>query len=447
MQAKPQKHTPQTDLLQGDLEFLIDLNHELCLLSERINWAKFEEEFAGYFPVNCGAPALPARLVVGVLYLKHAFNLSDEAVVAMWKENPYWQYFCGMQYFQHELPFHPTSLIKWRKRLGEEGCEKLLKELIGVAIKEDVIEEKDLEKVIVDTTVQEKAIIFPTDSKLQHKARLLLLKEAKKRGIKLRQSYLRLGKKALFRASRYASANQMKRARKQNKLVKRYLGCVYRDVKRQLEKQPNLTVHFNDLIEKTERLLNQKRKDKNKLYSLHAPEVECIAKGKAHKKYEFGVKVSIATTHKSNFVVGVKTLPGNPYDGHTLKDVLNQIEELTGTRPSDSYVDLGYRGNDEKDSKIHMTRNKRELKTYALKKAMRRRSAIEPIIGHMKSDGHLGRNHLKGTIGDKINAVLCGAGHNLRIILKKLRLFWLKIFWDLYLYFGVLNSGSPLSRG
>ncbi len=337
-----------------------------------------------------------------------------------------------MQYFQHELPFHPTSLIKWRNRLGESGCEKLLKELIEVAIREEVIEEKDLKKVIVDTTVQEKAITYPTDSKLQHKARLLLLKQARIFGLKLRQSYLRLGKKALFRGSRYTSAQQMKRARKQHKLVKRYLGCVYRDIKRQLKKQPELINHFSDLLEKTEIILTQKRKDKNKLYSLHAPEVECIGKGKAHKKYEFGVKTSIATTHKSNFVVGIKALPGNPYDGHKLSDALDQIENLTGIRPSDSYVDLGCRGNDEKRCKIHITRNKRELKTYALRKDMKRRSAIEPIIGHMKSDGHLGRNYLKGSIGDKVNAVLCGAGHNLRIILSKLKLLWPKIFLVLY---------------
>jgi IS5 family transposase len=435
MQAKPQKHTPQVDLVQGDLEFLIDLNHELCLLSERINWSKFAKEFAGYFPSAVGKPALPARLVVGILYLKHAFGLSDEAVVAMWVENPYWQYFCGMQYFQHKLPFHPTSLIKWRKRMGEAGCERLLKELIEVAITEEIIEEKDLKKVIVDTTVQEKAITYPTDAKLQHKARLLLLKQAKKSGIELRQSYLRLGKQALFCGSRYVAAKQMKRARKQFKLVRRYLGCVYRDIKRQLGKNPNLTADFNDLLDNTARLLSQKREDKNKLYSLHAPEVECIAKGKAHKKYEFGVKVGIATTHKNNFVVGIQALPNNPYDGHTLKDALDQVEALTGIRPADCYVDLGYRGNDEKKCTVHMLRSKAALKTYALRRKMRRRSAIEAIIGHMKSDGLLGRNYLQGTLGDKINALLCGAGHNLRVILRKLRLFWFQIFWGLYQFF------------
>jgi IS5 family transposase len=435
MQEKRQRLNPNLAVGGTLLEFVINLNHELCLLAEKIVWQKFESEFAGYFPSSCGNPALPARLVVGVLYLKHAFGLSDEEVVAQWVENPYWQYFCGMEHFQHKIPFHPTSLGKWRKRLGEEGCEKLLQELIDVAIREDVIEKRDLQKVIVDTTVQEKAISYPTDSKLQHRARVLLLKEAKKHGLELRQSYLRLGKQALFWGGRYAAAQQMKRARKQFKLVKRYLGCVYRDIERQLKNKPELKIHFSNLLEKAEKLLTQKRDDKNKLYSLHAPEVECIAKGKVHNKYEFGVKAGIATTHKSNFVVGVKALPGNPYDGHTLAVSLDQVEKLTGARPQDCYVDLGYRGHGEAQTNVHIARTKAATKTYALRKDMRRRNAIEPIIGHMKSDGLLGRNYLKGTLGDKVNVLLCGVGHDLRIILRKLRLLWLKTFWGLYKYF------------
>ena len=432
MKAKRSRLNPNLSIGGTLLEFLVNLNHELCLLADKINWQRFEDEFAGYFVSKCGNPALPARLVVGVLYLKHALGLSDEKVVEQWVENPYWQYFCGMEHFQHQIPFHPTSLGKWRKRLGEEGCEKLLQELVEVAIKGNVIEKKDLEKVNVDTTVQEKAITYPTDSKLQHKARVLLLKEAKKRGLKLRQSYLRVGKIALFRGGRYASAQQMKRAKKQFKLVKRYLGCVYRDIQRQLKTRSELKEYFKDLLEKTEKLLTQKREDKNKLYSLHAPEVECIAKGKAHKKYEFGVKTGIVTTHKSNFVVGIKALPGNPYDGHTLTTSLDQVEKIIGLRPNDSYVDLGYRGHNETQTNVHIARTKTATKTIALRRDMRRRNAIEPIIGHMKSDGLLGRNYLKGSLGDKINALLCGIGHDLRIILRKLRLFWLKIFWYLY---------------
>jgi len=432
MKAKEQKEEQQLDIFGSELEFIVNLNHELCLLAGKINWKKFEDEFAGYFPANCGNPALPARLVAGILYLKYAYAESDESVVAKWVENPYWQYFCGMQYFQHKLPFHPTSLVKWRKRLGEAGCEKLLKELIEVALKTKIIEEKDLRKVIVDTTVQEKAITHPTDSKLQHKARILLLKEAKKQGLKLRQSYVRLGKQALFRGGRYAAAQQMKRAHRQFRLVKRYLGCVYRDIKRQLERQPELQVKFTDLLEKTERLLKQKKDDKKKLYSLHAPEVECIAKGKAHKKYEFGVKTGIVTTHKKNFVVGIEALPGNPYDGHSLVGSLDQAEKLTGIRASDCYVDLGYRGHSEIKAQVHIARTKAALKTYALRRDMRRRNAIEPIIGHIKEDGLFSRNHLKGSIGDNINALLCGAGYDLRLILRKLRFFWFKIFWCFY---------------
>lgn len=425
----------QLELLRPRLDLMLNMEHELCQLGEKINWNKFEVEFAGYFPSKTGKPALATRLILGVLYLKYTYNLSDEAVVERWTENPYWQYFCGLEYFQHELPFHSTSLIKWRHGLGEKGCEKILKEIIELGIETETIEEKDLEKVIVDTTVQEKAISYPTDAKLQHRARVLLLKEAKKNNLRLRQTYLRLGKKALFMGHRYASAQQMKRARKQFKQVKRYLGCVYRDIRKQLQNHPGLQECFFDLMMKADKLLTQKKDDNNKLYSLHAPEVECIAKGKVHKKYEFGVKTSITTTHKSNFVVGIKALHGNPYDGHTLREALDQVERLTGVRPEKGYVDLGYRNHGEVQTEIHIARSRVKQRTQALRKDMRRRNAIEPVIGHLKNDGQLGRNYLKGSIGDKINALFSGIGHNLRLILRKLRLFWLWIILVLYIDF------------
>lgn len=430
---------PETKhMFKIELVDLIDLEHELCHLADHIDWSRFEGDFATYFPVETGRPALPARLVVGIFYLKYAFGESDEDVVAKWAENPYWQYFCGMRYFEHDLPFHPTSMVKWRKRLGEEGCEKLVEEIINAALRTKVIEAKDLEKVVVDTTVQEKAITYPTDTKLQHKIRILLVKEAKKNNLELRQTYVRLGKQALFRGSRYASCQQMKRSRKQFKLVKRYLGCVYRDILRQLENNPEVKENFTHLLGQANWALTQQRTDKNKLYSLHAPETECIAKGKAHKKYEFGVKTSITTTHKSNFIVGIKAMHGNPYDGHTLVAALDQVERLTGIRPNHSYVDLGYRGHSESKSNVHIARSKKALSTVKLRKDMKRRSAIEPIIGHLKNDGLFGRNYLKGRLGDKLNALLCGAGHNLRQILRKLRLFLLQIFALLFtnMFFG-----------
>lgn len=427
MKEKKVSDEVQLDISRSELREIIDLNHELCILADLIDWSKFETEFAGYFPSHKGNPALSSRLVVGILYLKYAYAESDENVVAKWTENPYWQYFCGMHHFQHDLPFHPTSLVKWRKRLGEEGCKKLLQEVINVALRTKVIKAKDLNKVVVDTTVQEKAVTYPTDSKLQHRARILLVKKAKENGLELRQSYLRVGKQALFRGSRYASCKQMKRAKKQFRLVKKYLGCVARDIKRQVENNETLKNIFADLLGKTDKLLTQQRHDKNKLYSLHAPETECIGKGKAHKKYEFGVKTSLVTTHKNNFIVGIEAMHGNPYDGHTLKTALDQVEELTGKRPTDSYVDLGYRGHNEKQTTVHIARTKNALKTALLRKDMKRRSAIEPIIGHLKNDGLFGRNYLKNKLGDKLNALLCGIGYDLRLLLRKFRIFCLWI--------------------
>jgi transposase, IS5 family len=427
MKAKPIRHDATPDLFRAELRSILNLRHELCQMAELIDWQKFDDEFAQFFPSKTGNPATPTRLIVGLFYLKHAFNLSDEALIERWVENPYWQYFCGEQYLQHKFPVDPTSLVKWRKRLKEAGSEHLLEEMIRVGLKTETIQFKDLKKAIVDTTVQEKAITHPTDSKLYQKGRELLVELAKEHHLELRQSYCRVGKQALFKAGCYFRAQQMKRAKKQVKKLKTYLGCVYRDIKRQLAQRGELQPYFDELLGKVERLLNQQKNDKNKLYSLHAPEVECIAKGKSHKRYEFGVKVSLATTHKRNFIIGMQALPGNPYDGHTLQPVLDQVERLTGKRPDECYVDLGYRGHEEQITEIFIARTKLNNLTRTLRSALKRRNAIEPLIGHAKSDHHLGRNYLKGTLGDKINAILSGVGYNFRAILRKLRLFWLYI--------------------
>jgi transposase, IS5 family len=227
----------------------------------------------------------------------------------------------------------------------------------------------------------------------------------------------------------------MKRARKQFRLVKRYLGCVARDIKRQLVNNQELQSIFADLLGKTDKLLTQQKHDKNKLYSLHAPETECIAKSKAHKKYEFGVKTSFVTTHKNNFIVGIEAMHGNPYDRHTLKAALDQVEELTGKRPTDSYVGLGYRGHSEAQTTVHIARTKNALKTATLRRDMKRRSAIEPVIGHLKNDGLFGRNYLKNRLGDRLNALLCGIGYDLRLLLRKFRIFCLWILAMLLTFF------------
>jgi IS5 family transposase len=250
---------------------------------------------------------------------------------------------------------------------------------------------------------------------------------AKAYWLPLRQSYARVGPRLLFQNNRYGHARQLRRQRRTTAKLKTVLGRVYRDIERRLGEQPETVQNaFAEPMALTRRLLEQQRHDKHKLYSLHAPEVECLAKGKAHKRYEFGVKVSIATTNRSNLVVGAQSLPGRPYDGHTLSGALDQVTRLTGVRPERCYVDLGYRGHDVTDVEVFKARQKRGV-TKRIRRELKRRNAIEPIIGHMKNDGLMHRNYLKGTQGDAINVILCGAGQNLRLILRHLRIFSLKI--------------------
>lgn len=423
MKSKEIAPKKTADLFRSELKNMLNLRHELCQLSILVNWENLEKTFGEFFPSDTGCPATPTRLVVGLFYLKATFSLSDENLLLRWIENPYWQYFCGEQYLQHELPIDPSSMSRWRKRLKDLGAEKLLEETIALGLKTEVITKKELKKVIIDTTVQEKNITYPTDSKLYKKGIDLVVKSAKVSGIELKQNYKFVSKKALFKAGCYYRAKQMKRASKETKKLKIYLGRVSRDYKRKLpalleEKSKDFL-----LLSQIDKLLSQTRSSKNKLYSFHAPEVECISKGKAYKRYEFGVKVSVATPHKTNFVVGIKSLPGNPFDGHTLETCLDQVEQLTGIRPKQTYADNGYRGHNEKRSDVFVARQAKSRKTATIRKAMKRRSVVEPLIGHLKNDGHLGRNFLKGKEGDCFNAVMSGVGYNLRIILKKLRLF------------------------
>lgn len=423
-QARPD--FPTEDLFRHRLDNLIDTRHELVKLCELIDWQRFDAQWGEAF-CEVGRPAIATRLVAGLHYLKHTYGLSDEQVVKRWAENPYWQYFCGETYFQHELPVNPSSLTRWRQRLGEKGVESLLSATIDAAIEAKAVKARDLKRVTVDTTVQEKAVAFPTDSRLYNRARERLVRLAKAHRIALRQSYVQVGPRLLFQNNRYGHARQMRRQRRTTSKLKTVLGRVYRDIERRLADQPaSVQAAFAEPMAVTKRLLAQQRHDKKKLYALHAPEVECIAKGKAHKRYEFGVKVSIATTNRSNLVIGAQSLPGNPHDGHTLRKALRQVQRLTGQRPERCYVDLGYRGHDVTDVEVFKARQKRGV-TRSIRCELKRRNAIEPIIGHMKIDGLLHRNHLKGNDGDAINVILCGAGQNLRLLLNYLRISWLKV--------------------
>jgi IS5 family transposase len=413
------------DMFRQRLDELIDLKHPLAQLATHIDWTVFEREWAGHFPSSRGRPATSTRMIAGLLYLQHTFALSDEDVVWGWIENPYWQLFCGETWFQHRPPIDPSSLTRWRKRIGEAGLEWMLTQTIKAAESAQVVKCQSFQKVIVDSTVQEKAIAHPTDSKLLERARRQLVQLADEAGLTLRQNYNRTAPTLAVQVGRYAHARQYKRMRASLKKLKTVVGRVWRDVERQLDKAPEaLKQRGCELLAKVERLLTQKQCDKNKLYSLHAPEAECIAKGKARRPYEFGVKVSIATTHKEGLVVGMRSMPGNPYDGHTLYETLEQVTVLTECQPKEVFVDLGYRGADlPTGTKMYHHKLKRGI-TERLRRDIRRRSAIEPAIGHMKNDGKLRRNWLSGADGDAFNALLCGCGHNLRMILRKLRLFY-----------------------
>jgi IS5 family transposase len=440
MRPQSRKEDNRMSLFRERLDNILNRQHELFKLAELIDWGRFEKEFGQLYSVKKGRPGIPIRLMVGLSYLAHAYGLSDEAVVAKWVENPYWQYFCGETYFQHRLPIDFSSLSRWRTRIGETGCELILSETLQAGLRSGAVKETSLKRVNVDTTVQPKAIRYPTDSRSYNRCRERLVTLAQKLGINLRQSYSRLGPRALRKASAYAHARQLKRAKKEIRTLKTYLGRVYRDILRQVLPDPDLHAAFHEELELAERMLDQQRQDTNKLYSIHAPEVECIAKGKVHKKYEFGAKVSVATTSRDNFVVGMQALPGNPFDGHTLSGALQQISRVTGVLPERCYVDRGYRGHGVENSTVFISGQRRGL-SPTIRRELKRRSAVEPVIGHMKEDGKLGRNWLKGSIGDKINALLCGAGHNMRIILRKLREL---LSFLLYFLFG--KRWQPTSR-
>ena len=368
--------------------------------------------------------------MVGLHYLKALYDESDESVVSKWVENPYWQYFCGEETFQHDFPCHPTSLPKWRKRVGAEGMEKLLQQVLQTATRQKALRHNEIEHVNVDTTVQEKAVAFPTDARLYDKARRTLVRLARKYQVKLRQSYVRLGKKAILGQSRYAAARQGKRAKRQTRKLRTYLGRVIRDIERKVSEMHS---GLQSLLTIAKLIYQQQTHDRGKLYSVHAPETECIGKGKVHKRYEFGCKVVLVTTHKSNWIVGIDAVHGNPYDGATLSGALTQTEKLTSTKPGRAFVDKGFRGSAHHPPGVEVVVAGSRKLTKTLKPLLKRRNAIEPVIGHSKQDHALKRNYLQGEIGDKpvhrrcvsghsrrhrINAFLVGCGFNLRKLFR-----------------------------
>jgi IS5 family transposase len=419
MRPKRELEQPQRELFQVELEQLIDMNHPLVRLGLCIDWASFELALGATYHPTQGAPGIQTRLMVALHYLKYQHDLSDEDVVAHWVENPYWQHFSGQQFFQHQMPIEPSSMTRWRKRLGEAGAEQMLRSTIETGIKMGAIRPAQLQRINVDTTVQTKSIRFPTDARLYNRCRERLVKMARQQGIKIKQSYQHTGKKLLLDVSRYAHARQMKRARAAERKLRTNLGRVMREIDRQVTKP---TEKLAKLLATAHQIHAQQRNDKNKIYSVHEPEVECIAKGKTGKKYEFGNKVSVAVTSRGGWLVGAKSYTNNPYDGHTLSMQLQQVNNLIGGRVSEAYVDMGYRGHDyEGEVVVHIDKRRRGRTPRTLWRWMKRRAAVEPSIGHLKSEHRLERNRLKGVAGDAMNAILSAAAMNFQ---KLLGAFW-----------------------
>ena len=417
MKPRPTSSADQFQLFQAHFDQLLNPDHPLIVLANRIDWQRFDVALAGCYCPDNGAPAKAVRLLVGLHYLKHAFNESDASVLERWVENPYWQYFCGFTHMQHEAPLHSTSLTTWRGRVGVEKLAELLQETIALAVREKQVSPQELQQVTVDSTVQEKNITYPTDSKLYCQALMKLSRAAKSRGVKLRQTYLRVSKKAAIQVGRYAHAKQFKRMKRQLKQLKTWLGRVLRDLRR---KVPTPDAPLEALLLLCERLHRQRPTDKQKLYSLHEPEVVCISKGKARQRYEFGQKISLATSNRGNWIVSATLCEKNPYDGHTLAATLKSVEVNTGLAVSDVYVDKGYRGHDYQGSAtVHIAGSSKTGVSKVKQKRRRRRSAIEPKIGHLKTDHRLGRCFLKGLAGDAINALLAAAGCNLLKLLRR----------------------------
>lgn len=420
------------DLFRSRLENIINPRHELVKLAKFIDWSRFDVAFGALYGEK-GRPALPTRLMVGLNILKYMYGLSDPEVTARWVENPYFQYFTGEEFFCHEAPFDRSSMTRWRQRLGDDKLAELIKESLATAHRTGALRLGDVRRVTVDTTVQPKNIAFPTDAKLLYTSIIRLGRLCQRHGIKLRQSYVRVGKWALIKAQRYAHAKQFKRHRKQVKFLKVRLGRIIRDIRRKTEGIDVLETAFAQELSMASQLRHQKkRQEGRKIYSLHAPETECIGKGKAHKPYEFGCKASVTTTNArapgGMFVLHAKALHGNPYDGHTLGPVIAELTDWIGREPERIYVDKGYVGHTHpKKNRVFRSGQKRGVHGV-IKRELRRRSAVEPIIGHLKSEHRLDRNYLKGREGDRINTVLAAAGYNFYRIAQ-----WLKALLRLIL--------------
>ena len=416
----------QHDLFRPMLIDFINMQHELVLLADKMDWNYFERELMPFYS-KVGRPSMPIRLMVGCLLLKRIYNLGDETLAEAWKMNPYMQYFCGMTHFEHKFPCDPSDFVHFRKRIGEEGVEKIFK--YSVLIHGKNAQES---QVLSDTTVQENNITFPTDAKLAKSIINKCNKLAQQEGINQRQSYVRTSKQLLKDTYNPKHPKRVVKAKKAVKKLKTIAGRVVRELERELSEQ-GLARH-QQTLSFYKQILAQKRTDKDKIYSIHKPFTSCIAKGKAHKPYEFGNKIGLFTTTKTLIITAIKAFEGNPHDSKTIEPLLEQVIKNELTLPNEVVYDRGGRGQKQIGDTLISTPDNRPLKrdtAYQRKqkrKKFRRRAAIEPVIGHLKKYFRMGQNYLHGRFSPQMNAFLAAAGWNLKKMMLQLKeeaIFWL----------------------
>lgn len=435
------KTSNQFGLFDG-LADQLDQKHPLFLLTHTINWEVFEHSFKVHYSEKMGAPSKPIRLMVSLLILKQLRNLSDESIVEQWAENCYYQYFSGVQKFTPKQPCVPTELVAFRKRIGEQGAELILQESIRVNRKDGDDEVGNM--VSLDSTVQEKNITYPTDDKQYKKIIKKCWKIADEENIDLRQSYVRIVKTLSITQRFKKRKNGAKNARKANKKIKVIAGRLIRDISRKL---PLMRLGaYLDFFKIAQRILSQKIKDSNKIYSLHEPNVKCYSKGKDHKRFEFGSKVSVIVDQSSGIIMGAINFTETIHDSKTVPKALEQYERLNGEQPKQVFVDRGYRGIQEyKTAKIKIPKPNKNI-TKQVVKGHIKRAAIEPVIGHLKRNYRMGRNYLKGIFGDNVNVIYAAAAMNFKrrinlwrteAILRWVLLFkYIKgVYWNIYAIF------------
>jgi IS5 family transposase len=424
----------QRELFRPMLDDMLDKRHELVLLADAIDWSYFENEFAPLYS-HVGQSSVPIRLMIGCLLLKHLKNLGDESLAKVWIENPSMQYFCVMKCFEHKFPFDPSDFCHFRKRIGEAGFEKIFAQSVRLHINEAPMQRCCWH--LSDTTVQEHNTTFPTDAKLCKKVIDKCNKFAKELGIKLRRSYVRESKHLLRDTYNGKHPKRAKQAKKALKRLRTIANGQLRDLERHMN--PSQQAAHNDALELYKQAVNQQKKDKDKVYSLHKPYTKCIAKGKAHKSYEYGNKVGIITTGKKGrkVIIAVRAFVENPYDGHTIEPLLNQVESNELTLPKEIIYDRGGKGKSVIKGVKILTPDKAKktdsnYRKQQKRKRFRSRAAIEPIFGHLKTDFRMAQNYLWSEKGIQSNALMAATAWNLKkymeILLEKAKRFFMLIF-------------------